>query len=67
MSAGLEAELLDVVRELRTLETRQLVLRNRDSENSRKVQAEVSERIAETEKRLATLKATIRNQRNGVG
>jgi hypothetical protein len=34
LSAGVEAELLDVVR---MLETRQLVVRTRDSENSRKV------------------------------
>jgi hypothetical protein len=57
--ASLESELLNVVREIRLLEHRLVMLRSRDSANSRTLQAEITARLEERERRLAALRSTV--------
>ena len=60
---GLESELLKVVREIRGLEQHLVMLRSRDSANSRTLQEEIAPRLEERERQLEVLRATAQTQR----
>ncbi len=61
--ASLESQLLTLVRELRVLDHRLLILRSRDSVNSRELQAEVAARIDDLERRRTAVESLIQADR----